>query len=240
MRIVSLLPVTAVLCITGTVAFADTMVQTQAVGLTNVGTSFGIPVAFNGFDPAQGTLTAVTLGLQADFSGKVGIENLSNVPDVASGVIAGSVTVATNDNSVVAEVFPSAAGPTHDLSAFDGQLDFAGTSGATDSVSGTPFGTTVIAPASALALFNGNDQILLTLTANTFALAAGKEREAVEETANGNATVQLTYSYTPVPEPGTFALLIIGTVAFLRLRCNTSGWHLRLKPVKSCRDRINA
>ncbi len=218
MRIGYLLPVTAVLCLSARVGFADTIVQTQEVGLTNVGSSFAVPVTFNDFDPGQGTLTAITLGLEASFSGTVGIENVSNVPDVASGIIGGSVTVATNDNSLVAQVSPSAAGATHDFSAFDGTLDFAGTSGATDAVSGAALGTTTIAPGFVLPLFTGNDQIFLTLTASTFPVADGIENEAVKDTANAHATVQLTYTYTPVPEPGAAALLTIGMVALLRLR----------------------
>lgn len=111
MRIGCFLSVAAVLCFTGRVGFANTIVETQGVGLKNVGNSFVVPVSFDQFNPALGILTAVTLSLESSFSGTVGIENVSNAPDVANGVIVGSVTVATNDNSLVAEVFPSAVGP---------------------------------------------------------------------------------------------------------------------------------
>lgn len=215
MRIGSFLSITVVVCLASTVGFADTIVQTQEVGLMKIGNSFAVPVTFIDFDAAQGALTGITLGLQASFSGTVGIENTSNVPDMASGIIAGSVTVATSDDLLLAAVSPSAVGPTHDFSSFDGIRDFAGTSGATDSVSDAPVETTVIAPVSELPLFTGDSQTFLTLTASTFPVAEGRETEAVEEIANGNATVQLTYTYTPVPEPASVALLILGTVAFL-------------------------
>jgi hypothetical protein len=203
-------------------AFANTIDQSQSVELHDVGNSFGVPVEFNPFDPALGALTSVTLSLKASFSGTVGIENLSASPDVASGIIAGSVIVSTTGGSFSVEVSPSAQGPVHDLTAFDGVLDYAGTSGATDSVSGAFASASAVAPppASALELFTGDQQIFLSLTASTFPIVSGLETEAVTETANANATVGLTYVYAPVPEPRTVALTVIG-VAFLV----GSGWR---------------
>ena len=168
--------------------------------------------------------------------GAVGIENLSSSPDVASGIIGGSVTVSTTDDSLSVEVFPSAQGPFHDLTAFDGALDYAGASGATDSVSGADVSAsaTVPPPASALQLFIGGQQIFLALGATTFPVVEGQETEAVTETANANALVKLTYDYTPasgVPEPGTLALGTIGIAYLLgirRWRANRTGAAGRL------------
>jgi hypothetical protein len=122
-----------------------------------------------------------------------------------------------------AQVFPSAAGPLHNFTAFDGTLDFAGSSGATDSVSGSPLATSVTALASspAIPLFTGPGQIFLTLTATSFPIAQGMQRETVEETANATGIVQLTYNYTavsPTPEPATMALLACGVIALPWLR----------------------
>lgn len=202
----------ALILFPGASGFAASILQTQSVGLLDVGNSFSVPVTFNQFDPALGSLTSITLGLQASFSGTVGVENVSNAADVATGIIAGSVTVADNGNMFVAGVFPSAAGPAHNFTPFDGALDFSGTSGATDSVSGAPASISVTAPppASGLPEFSGTGQIFLTLTASTFPVVEGMQTEDVRETANAVATVQLTYTYTPastVPEPGTMAML---------------------------------
>ena len=41
------------------------------------------------------------------------------------------------------------------------------------------------------------------------------ESESVRETANAIAMVQLTYDYTPAPEPATTALLVFGLAALL-------------------------
>ena len=109
-------------------AVAGTIVQTQGATLIDVGRSFSVPLEFNQFNPSLGTLDGVTLDLSAFFSGTVGIENISTLPDVAHGIIAGTVSAATSDASLSAEVFPSAVGPSHDFTAFDGTLDFAGTS----------------------------------------------------------------------------------------------------------------
>ncbi len=136
----------AMAALTGPPAFAGTIVQSEGVTLLDVGTSFAAPLPFNRFDPALGTLDSVTLDLTASFSGTVGVENTSASPDMVTGIIAGSVTVATSSSSLTVEVFPSAPGPAHHLTAFDGSLDFAGTSGATDAVVGSSVAGSVAAP----------------------------------------------------------------------------------------------
>lgn len=202
----------------GSNGFAATILQTQGATLLDVGNSFIVPVEFNEFNTALGSLTSITLSLQASFSGTVGVENLSNAPDVAAGIIAGSVMVADNGGAFVAEVFPVAAGPSHDFTPFDGTLDYAGTSGATDSVNGAPVSTSVTAPppAPVLSEFSGTGSIFLSLAASTFPIVQGMETESVTETANAHATVQLTYTYTPasaVPEPATMAMLAAAACA---------------------------
>ena len=195
---------------------ATTIVQTQGATLIDVGNSFSVPVEFTPFDSALGSLTAVTLALQASFSGTVGVENLSDVPDVATGIIAGSVIVETNNGSLSAEVFPSADGPTLNLAAFDGSIDFSGPSGATDPASGPAAGASASGSTpQVLSLFSGPGQIFLTLTASTFPIVEGRETEAVEETASATANVVLTYDYAAAPEPGTVALLAAGLVVLL-------------------------
>ena len=54
-----------------------------------------------------------------------------------------------------------------------------------------------------------------TLTATTFPLAEAMQIESVTETANANATIGLTYDYTPAPEPGTVALSALGILVIL-------------------------
>ncbi len=133
---------------------------------------------------------------------------------VARGIISESVTIENNGGSLSAEVFPSAYGPLHDFTAFDGVLDFAGTSGATDTVSGATVQASTTGPtAQVLESFSGNSEIFLTLSASTFPLVQGMDNEAVEDTANGTANVTLTYDYTPVaatPEPAAMSLLAVG------------------------------
>jgi len=191
-------------------ASASTIVQTSSAALIDVGNSFAVPVEFQPFDPTLGTLNSVTLTLTGSFSGTVGIENVSNAPDVASGIIAGSILVATTGQALLAEVFPQAAGPTHDFTAFDHTLDYGGTSGATDAVTGLALTATASAPPPAQVLqdFTGASDLFLTLAATSFPVAQGRETEDVIETANASATVQLTYDYTEAPEPATFLLLV--------------------------------
>ena len=212
----------AMAALTGPPAFAGTIVQSEGVTLLDVGTSFAVPLPFNRFDPALGTLDSVTLDLTASFSGTVGVENTSASPDVVTGIIAGSVTVVTNSSSLTVEVFPSAPGPAHHFAAFDGSLDFAGASGATDAVAGLPIAGSVAAPppASALPEFIGAGQIFLTLTATSFPIVTGLETETVEETADAHTTEVLTYRFTPlaVAEPAGWTILAAGLLGLWRRR----------------------
>jgi hypothetical protein len=210
----------AMVVLMGGSGFASTIVQTKGATLLNVGPQFAVPIEVDPFNTTLGTLTSVTVELAASFAGTVGVENLSAVPDKAGGIIAGSVTISNTSGSLFAEVFPSAFQPIHNLTAFDGTLDYGGTSGATDSVSGTTVTTTATAPppASVLQDFSGTNQIFLTLIAKTFPLVQGMETESVSETANATATVTLTYDYTPasaVPEPATALLLAPGLSGLL-------------------------
>ncbi len=212
--------VPAMFLLIGGSALASTIVQTRSDTLINVGQDFGVPVEVDPFNTSLGTLTGVTVNLAANFAGTIGVENLSSVPDKAGGIIAGSVTISNNDGSLFAEVFPSAMQPIHNLTAFDGTLDYAGTSGATDSVTGPTVNTTVTAPPPATVLgdFSGTNEIFLTLVAKTFPLVQGMETESVMETANATATVTLTYDYTPasaVPEPSSVMLLAMGAAGLL-------------------------
>lgn len=201
---------------------AATLVQTDGAALIDVGRMFAVPLEFNQFNPALGTLDGVTLDLSAFFSGTIGIENVSSSPDVAHGIIAGTVTAATSDASLSVVVNPSAAGPSHDFTAFDGILDFAGTSGATDMVTGTPAtgSTTAPPPVAALAEFIGGGEIFLTLTATSFPIAEGRETESVTETADAHTTDVLTYRYTPfaVGEPASASILMVGLFGLWRRR----------------------
>jgi hypothetical protein len=208
--------VPAMVLLMGCTGFASTIVQTNGAALHNVGQQFGVPVEFDPFNPALGTLTSVTVDLKASFAGTVGVENLSNTPDKAAGIIAGSVSIANTGGSLFAEISPSTSGPVHNFTAFDGTLDYAGTSGATDSVWGATLITSVTATTlAALQSFSGNSEIFLTLTAKTFPIVQGMETESVTDTANANASVTLTYDYRPaaaVPEPATAALLAMGAL----------------------------
>ncbi|MGA7414702.1 MAG: choice-of-anchor E domain-containing protein [Bryobacteraceae bacterium] len=206
--------VPAMVLLLGGTGVASTIVQTQSATLLNVGAQFGVPIAVNPFNTALGTLNSITVDFGASFAGTVGVENVSGVPDMAAGIIGGSVTIANNGGSLFAQVFPSAFGAVHSLTAFDGTLDYGGTSGATDSVSGATATTSVTTTtAPALQAFTGTNEVFLTLTAKTFPIVQGMETESVTETANASATVKLTYDYTPAaaaPEPATVLLLSAG------------------------------
>ncbi len=186
------------------------------------GNEFNVPLEFNKFDPALGTLNSVTLDVTASYSGSIGIENLSASPDVANGIVFGSVTASTNNSLFSVEVFTSMTGPVHHLTAFDGAVDFAGTSGATDTVVGSSVtgSATAPPPTAVLPEFIGTAPIDLSLIATALPVVTGLETEEIVDTADAHTTDVLTYRYTSVAiaEPAGWTIVAAGLLGLFGLR----------------------
>jgi hypothetical protein len=211
----------------GLPARASVIVETFGATLLDVGTQFEAPAPFNQFNPSLGVLKSLTLQLTGSLAGTVGIENTSNQPDVAKGIIGGSVFITSSDGVISITVNPAAIGPIHNLGPFDGVVDFAGSSGATDSVSSAPLtASQTVNRSSELAAFSGTGQVFLTLGATSFPVVEGQQTEAATETANATGALTLTYDYVPraVPAPSGLPLLALSAVvlgvAQRRLRRN--------------------
>jgi len=173
---------------------------------------------FGQFDPSLGSLLNINVGLVGDVDGSVSIENLEAAPAVFTIALPSLVSVATPDDTVLASVQP-AAFTSVSLGAFDGTVDYAGSSGAvlgaltnaaTQDVVVQP-GTTGTQPV------DGTGTIALPVTASTSLEATGPANMQILSQASAGAVVTLDYSYDAATPPGdgvvTQSALYFGNVA---------------------------
>jgi MYXO-CTERM domain-containing protein len=184
--------------------------------------------ALSKFDEALGVLNKVTLGVRTDLYQELYLENLGSTPDVVQPLASATVVVKDSTGKVWAtNTVDNPAGEVT-VSAFDGVIDWGGTSGyAYAPYQGSSAQDFVFSSAADLLPFLGGAGDIL----NGFSARATGRMTAI--TGNGNvaarvrtqagAFVELTYDYTPnvastVPEPSGLALALAGLGAMPLLR----------------------
>lgn len=143
------------------------------------------------FDTSLGTLTNVTVSVAVNASTQFRAENRDTVPALtvataevtAVGTAAGHATVVT-----VTNVYSTT------LSAFDGVIDFAGTSGFTETVLGSDSGGS--SPAS-FTPFIGTGSVPLTASASATAAFEGSGFARFVVNTFASAIVTVTYEFSP-------------------------------------------
>ena len=153
------------------------------------------------FNPALGTLTGVRVRLTSTIQGAPSVENSSNASDFVTTVFCADVTVARPDTTLVTTTVPVAQ-YFDSLSAFDGTLDFGGTSGIQHlNTVAQNTSTIVLNSAPDLTLFTGPLGGFSTVTLpvearNTaFVIGAGPIVSALPQQAS--IALEVCYVYTP-------------------------------------------
>jgi hypothetical protein len=163
---------------------------------------------FDQFNPALGALVAVNLSSIADISVTRSVENLGTTAVTSTATIYGEVQADYITQSVAGVTFNNALG------AYDGTLDFAGTSGITEtsSDSGSDGGDVFLASAV------GTGTVTLPVDATTIA-SYDDPGDSVDDTSLLiGGTVELSYSYIPCFAAGTRIATPAGNVAIEALR----------------------
>ena len=190
-----------------TISFSDSIALTT----TNWSDSFDI----QRFDPLLGTLTSITFQLSGTVTGNIRAESMDNAPSTVSTNLQATITLTRPDTTVLAVVLPVASF-INSFTAFDGTVDFGGTSGVTQLGATATSATTTVSPppVSDLALFTGIGSILLPAHANGSSNASGSGNLITQFQTNAEASVTVTYTYTTatieVPEPASLALFGAG------------------------------
>ena len=184
-------------------------------------TNFTVNTNVNQFDPALGTLTGIQFTLTGAVQGTVKFESLDAAPSTVTSNLAATIKLLRPDNSTIAVVLPTVSATTN-LTAYDGILDFDGTSGRTfANVTNTDSSTTgMMNSAADLALFQGLGNISLPVTASASSSASGAGNLVTQFSTTAGADGSVTYFYTTsTPEPSTTILMLSsGLVLFPIIR----------------------
>jgi hypothetical protein len=169
------------------------------------------------FDPALGTLTEVDLTLTSTTSaGHIAFENTAGVPtDVTLGI--GATVMVSGLGGLAATAVPLQIG-SGSVTAFDGTLDYAGTSsfsvtGGTGTDSGTGSLTSgAVVPYIGVGTFAVNG----TSSLQTFLSTSGGFGPTSPSAGVTSGTVSVAYIYTAVaPEPTSVVMFGVGAVGVL-------------------------
>ena len=151
------------------------------------------------FDPALGILRGYRLTLTAKVAGDAGVENLSGEPANVTLTFGSRLTVSRPGGGVLIDLAPSKAFPDQ-LSAFDGLLNYAGTSGVThthldlDSIEGS-----AVSSSSDLRTFSGSPghpgslDFIVSVENTSGATGAGHLPTLFHQTASADLTICYIY-----------------------------------------------
>jgi hypothetical protein len=154
------------------------------------------------FDPALGILRGYRLTLTAKVAGDAGVENLSGEPANVTLTFGSRLTVSRPGGGVLIDLAPSKAFPDQ-LSAFDGLLNYAGTSGVThthldlDSIEGS-----AVSSSSDLRTFSGSPghpgslDFIVSVENTSGATGAGDLSTLFHQTASADLTICYIYDAT--------------------------------------------
>lgn len=163
----------AVTAIGGLAAFAsgDVICHSVAFGLarTNWSGTADVPR----FDPSLGTLNSVRIELTSNVTGSAGAESLDAAPSTISLHLGALVRLLRPDDSEILSVTPG-TDLTFGAMAFDGTVDFAGSSGfGVSGVTAGENGAITTTDALELLLFSGTGSVLLPIHAEGSSLGSG-------------------------------------------------------------------
>ncbi len=157
-------------------------------------------VTFDQFDPALGTLAGVTLTVTPTLGGALSVENMDLAPVALSGVFTASYSFygpSYNYLQVSASVERSAS-----LAAFDGTVDFYGTSGIAFAAQDTAGAASSMAvPAGDFyvqSYYVGTGSVNVSGYGSLDLAVAGGANMRLLATSAFSADVALSYDYTPV------------------------------------------
>jgi hypothetical protein len=205
--------------VTYTISFDDSY-----SGSFNINKVLSVPQ----FNPSQGTLLNVTIDSGVSANGTIGFENTTPNPlvdgelytyfyweDPVTHSTHGTLALKLNSATIADVAWDVREMYTLNLSAFDGTIDFAGTSG---------FSTTYLNQSdsgnlyydSDLSAFIGGSNVTFNLVGSAYSAMVMPGNGSGQTRTLGQGDVTITYEYTP--EPATIALLGLGALSLLKRR----------------------
>ncbi len=160
------------------------------------------------FNPALGTLQSIQIKVDGRIISDIKLENLDDESSVVSGTVAGNVLVSGPGFNLNVNIAGNAA-ISKTLPAFDGTIDFGGTSGVSlGSTTATGSNSTTV-PTSAMSSYIGTGTVNLSFLAQATTQATGGGNLTANITNQGGGTVTVTYNYIKnnALQPGNYKII---------------------------------
>jgi hypothetical protein len=210
-------------------AKADSVVYTGSYGPTTTDIIDQM-IALQGFNTALGTLNSVTIDFTGTGQFKQYYENLDGPGSITYTTDSLAVNLLMPDNSTQLFNFNQNEVHTYTFTAYDGTLDYGGTSGGTYYYPVNMVGSTSLTSPANLTQFTNPGLLDLYLNASGavgWTISGGNNNVGAGLTAG--ADISVTYDYTPVPEPSSLGLLIGGLGLLIGIHRTRRG-NLPIKP----------
>jgi hypothetical protein len=181
---------------------------THAASIPLTATDWTQAVNVQQFDPSLGTLTSVDIINAGTFVSRIQVESLDSAPSTITGTVSGTLTL--SGSGIFGLMTNGSFLETFNASAFDGIIDFGGTSGhdfgpQTASGAQTAF---VTAPAD-LAAYVGTGNISFTEVAHATSSASGAGNLVTHINSSASGSVSVIYHYIPSNclRPGSYTIV---------------------------------
>ena len=207
------LTIIAIAALACMVANAGTITQTLqwGAGGTYVLTDWTHTLNANQFNTLGGTLVLnqIDVAFQAQTLGDAKFEHLDPTSGATITMNLATVMTASYLNGIVLSLTPTAS-TTDTVGAFDGVIDFGGTSGKTyTGLTATTSTSATYTTGAEMGVFTGPGTVAFNLAANGASTAGGSGNLVTQfaDTARSTVTITYTYSASGAPEPATMAML---------------------------------
>jgi protocatechuate 3,4-dioxygenase beta subunit len=160
------------------------------------------------FDPSLGTLTSVEILNSDPIKNTIRIENLDTASATIHATVSGDLKL--SGPGVAGLDTALSADQTFDATAFDGTIDFGGTSGHTfapQTINGS--NSTVLTAATDLAKYEGTGTVSFTEATHASSTATGSANLLLQVNTTAAATVTVIYHYIPSNQlpPGNYTIV---------------------------------
>ncbi len=201
-------------------AFAATVLWAMLLGASRAGavtlapvcmtipqasTNYMQDLTFDKFDASLGTLTNVSISLEATMIQTIKMESTDSSPQTVTGTGTGTITVTTPSALPTPGIVVHPVNAvTHMYTAYDGNTDFMPTSGSTDADL-TDTKSTTIASYTPVSDFIGGpmDTVTLPVKASASFSTGGAGNVITQVTTTAGATVCVQYTYLPTTPTAT-------------------------------------
>lgn len=202
---------------------ANAAIITQSQTITQASTNYSTTLTFDLFDLGSGfDLTKVSFSIDGDVFGNASVESLDASPSVIEIELSVTLTLFDPFNSPLVISIPLFA-QSFNASAYDGTIDFGGTSGASfTGLNASQLITEVYTDAGTLSDFTGPGTISLDFSAQGSSSGSGAGNLVSQFATEAAGVVEIEYEYQPasvsVSEPSLIALFGLGLIALGGMR----------------------